>query len=375
MSRQEPLVFIVSGEASGDNLAGRLMGAIKAQTGVRFAGVGGPQSEAQGLESLFPMGELSIMGLAEVLPHLPRLIKRLKQTAALARELKPDVIVTIDSPGFCMRLADKLRDSGIPIVHYVAPQFWAWRPGRVSQLTKRVDHVMALLPFEVSFFADHDIPCTYVGHPAIEAGAELGDGRAFRARHNLPPDAPVLCVVPGSRNGEVRRILPVFTEALLLLKQTYPDLHVVIPVVQSAAAEVTRLTRDWPLPVTFVTDMAERFDAFAACDAAMAKSGILAPIYLLIWVVRRLARVKYASLVNLLADREVAQELLQEPCTPENITAIIDELLRSSEAREAQREGFRAAIEALGERVPPPSERAAKVVLDAIRERGALEAP
>ena len=392
MSRQEPLVFIVSGEASGDNLAGPLMGAIKAQTGgrVRFAGVGGPQSEAQGLESLFPMGELSIMGLAEVLPHLPRLLKRLKQTAALARELKPDVIVTIDSPGFCMRLADKLRDSGIPIVHYVAPQFWAWRPGRVSQLTKRVDHVMALLPFEVSFFADHDIPCTYVGHPAIEAGAELGDGPAFRARHNLPPDAPVLCVVPGSRNGEVRRILPVFGEALLLLKQTYPDLHVVIPVVQSTAAEVTRLTRDWPLPVTFVTDMAERFDAFAACDAAMAKSGTvtlelaLSNVPMVVgyrlnpitaFFVRRLARVKYASLVNLLADREVAQELLQEPCTPENLTAIIDELLRSSEAREAQREGFRAAIEALGERVPPPSERAAKVVLDAIRERGALEAP
>ena len=392
MSRQEPLVFIVSGEASGDNLAGPLMGAIKAQTGgcVRFAGVGGPQSEAQSLESLFPMGELSIMGLAEVLPHLPRLLKRLKQTAALARELKPDVIVTIDSPGFCMRLADKLRDSGIPIVHYVAPQFWAWRPGRVSQLTKRVDHVMALLPFEVSFFADHDIPCTYVGHPAIEAGAELGDGPAFRARHNLPPDAPVLCVVPGSRNGEVRRILPVFGEALLLLKQTYPDLHVVIPVVQSAAAEVTRLTRDWPLPVTFVTDMAERFDAFAACDAAMAKSGTvtlelaLSNVPMVVgyrlnpitaFFVRRLARVKYASLVNLLADREVAQELLQEPCMPENLTAIIDELLRSSEAREAQREGFRAAIEALGERVPPPSERAAKVVLDAIRERGALEAP
>ncbi len=283
-----------------------------------------------------------------------------------------------------------LKQSGIPIVHYVAPQFWAWRPGRVSQLTKRVDHVMALLPFEVSFFADHDIPCTYVGHPAIEAGAELGDGPAFRARHNLPPDAPVLCVVPGSRNGEVRRILPVFGEALLLLKQTYPDLHVVIPVVQSAAAEVTRLTRDWSLPVTFVTDMAERFDAFAACDAAMAKSGTvtlelaLSNVPMVVgyrlnpitaFFVRRLARVKYASLVNLLADREVAQELLQEPCTPENLTAIIDELLRSSEAREAQREGFRAAIEALGERVPPPSERAAKVVLDAIRERGALEAP
>lgn len=385
MSRQKPLIFIVSGEASGDNLAGRLMSAIKARTGgrVSFAGVGGPQSEAQGLKSLFPMGELSIMGLAEVLPHLPRLIKRLKQTVATARELKPDVIVTIDSPGFCLRLAKKLRDSGIPIVHYVAPQFWAWRPDRVSEFSKRVDHVMALLPFEVAFFADHDIPCTYVGHPAIEAGAELGDGPAFRARHNLPPDAPVICVVPGSRNGEVRKILPVFGEALLLLKETYPDLHVVIPVVQSAAAEVTRLTGDWDMSVTFVTDMAERFDAFAACNAAMAKSGTvtlelaLSNVPMVVgyrlnpttaFFVRRLARVKYASLVNLLADREVTPELLQEPCTPENLAAIIAKLLVSSEAREAQREGFRVAIEALGGRIPPPSERAAKVVLDVISE-------
>lgn len=392
MSRQEPLIFIVSGEASGDNLAGKLMAALKAQTGsrVRFAGVGGPQSEAQGLKSLFPMGELSIMGLAEILPHLPGLIKRLNQTVATARDLKPDVIVTIDSPGFCMRLADRLRDSGIPIVHYVAPQFWAWRPDRVRELAKRVDHVMALLPFEVDFFADHGIPCTYVGHPAIEAGAELGDGPAFRARHNLPPDAPVICVVPGSRNGEVRRILPVFGEALLLLKKTYPDLHVVMPVVQSTADEVARITQDWPLPVTFVTDMAERFDAFAACNAAMAKSGTvtlelaLSNVPMVIgyrlnpitaFFVRRLARVKYASLVNLLADREVAPELLQEPCTPKNLATIIDELLRSSDAREAQREGFREAIAALGDPVPPPSERAAKVVLDAIAQHAALKAP
>ena len=392
MSRQEPLIFVVSGEASGDNLAGRLLGALKAETDgrVRFAGVGGPMSAAQGLKSLFPMGELSVMGLAEVLPHLPRLMKRLNQTVAAARELKPDVIVTIDSPGFCLRLAHHLRNSGIPIVHYVAPQLWAWRPGRVSKLAKRVDHVMALLPFEVSFFADHDIPCTYVGHPAIEAGTESGDGPAFRARHDLPPGAPVLCVVPGSRTGEVRRILPVFGEALLLLKQTYPDLHVVIPVVQSAANEVSRLTRDWPLPVTFVTDMAERFDAFAARDAAMSKSGTvtlelalanvpmvvaykISPITAVF--VRRLARVKYAALVNLLADRAVVPELLQEPCTPPNLAAIIDELLRSNEAREAQREGFRAAIAALGGRIPPPSERAAKVVLDAIRERNARQAP
>ena len=152
---REPLIFVVSGEASGDNLAGSLMQALKAKTGgrVRFAGVGGPQSERQGLQSLFPMRELSVMGLAEVLPHLPRLIKRLNQTVAAARHLEPDAIVTVDSPGFCLRLAHHLRGSGIPIIHYVAPQLWAWRPGRARKLSKRLDHIMALLPFEVYYLA------------------------------------------------------------------------------------------------------------------------------------------------------------------------------------------------------------------------------
>ena len=159
MSRQEPLIFIVSGETSGDNLAGRLMAALKAETGgrVRFVGVGGPQSEAQGLKSLFPMRELSLMGLAEVLPHLPRLIKRLNQTVEAAKTLRPDVVVTVDSPGFCLRVAHRLHGSGIPVVHYVAPQLWAWRPGRARRLATRIDHLMALLPFEVAFFAKYGI--------------------------------------------------------------------------------------------------------------------------------------------------------------------------------------------------------------------------
>ena len=171
MSLKQPLIFIVSGETSGDNLAGKLMAALKAETDgrVRFAGIGGPQSEAEGLTSLFPMRELSLIGLAEVLPHLPRLIKRLNQTAEAALALKPDAVVTVDSPGFCLRLADRLRDSGIPIVHYVAPQLWAWRPGRAHKLATRVDRLMVLLPFEVPFFAGYGIKSIFVGHPAIES--------------------------------------------------------------------------------------------------------------------------------------------------------------------------------------------------------------
>jgi lipid-A-disaccharide synthase len=387
MRREQPLIFLVSGEPSGDNLAGRLMGALKAKTGgqVRFAGVGGPQSEAQGLTSLFPMRELSVGGFAEVLPHLPRLIKRLDQTAEAARALNPDAVVTIDSPSFTLRVAERLRGSGIPVVHYVAPQLWAWRPGRATKLAKRVDHIMAILPFEVPFFANYGIPCTYVGHTAIEAGAATGNGPTFRKRHGLPQDATVLCVVPGSRFLEVRRTVPIFGETLLRLKEIHPDLRVVIPVAPSVAEELETLMKDWPFPVVEVTDPAERFDAFAACDVALAKSGTvtlelaLAGVPMAVayrmnaataFIIRRIGvSVKHASLVNLLAGHEVVPEFLQEDCTPEKLVAAIDQLLRSEAAREAQRQGFREVVEILGESTPQPSERAAKVVLDIVRAR------
>lgn len=388
MSRQEPLIFIIAGEPSGDILAGRLIGALKEQTEgrARFAGVGGPQCIAQGLDSLFPMRELSLMGLAEVLPHLPRLVRRLNQTAAAARELKPDIVVTVDAPSFNLRVAQKLRGSCIPIAHYVAPQAWAWRAGRAKTLGKRVDHLMALLPFEVPFFAEHGLPCTYVGHPAIET-AMAGDGPAFRKKYRIPSTAPLLCVVPGSRSGEVRHLLPDFAAAVSMLKDLFPDLHVVIPVAPNVAERVEAETAAWPLPVVRVTNPPERFDAFAASDAAMAKSGTvtlelgLARVPMVVaykvsaitaFIVRRMPiAVKHASLANLLAEREVVPELIQEYCTPENLADKVGHLLGSANARAAQQKGFSDVLHALGDTDPPPSARAAKVVLDLIRARDA----
>lgn len=388
MSRQEPLIFVIAGEPSGDILAGRLIGALAelTQGRARFAGVAGPQCIAQGLDSLFPMQELSLLGLAEVLPHLPRLVRRLNQTADTARKLKPDIIVTVDAPSFNLRVAQKLRGSGIPVVHYVAPQAWAWRAGRAKTLGKRVNHLMALLPFEVPFFAEHGLACTYVGHPAIET-AMTGDGPAFRKRHRIPSTAPLLCVVPGSRMAEVRRLLPDFATAVSLLKDRHPDLHVVIPVAPHVAEHVEAHTMDWPLPVVRVTNPMERFDAFAASDTAMAKSGTvtlelgLARVPMAVaykvsamtaLIVRRMAiAVKYASLVNLLVEREVVPELIQEDCTPENLADKVGYLLGSAEARAAQQNGFSDVLHALGDADPPPSARAAKVVLGLIRDNGA----
>jgi lipid-A-disaccharide synthase len=385
MERREPLIFIVSGETSGDNLAGRLMAALKRETGgrIRFAGVGGPQSESQGLKSLFPMSDLSVMGLAEILPHLPRLLKRINETAAAARRLKPDAVVTVDSPGFSLRLAHHLRGSGIPVIHYVAPQLWAWGPFRARKLKKRVDHILALLPFEVQFFAKYGIPCTYVGHPAIDVGAERGDGPAFRARHGIPVEAPVLCVLPGSRAGEVHRMLPVFGKALELLKEKYPDLRIVMPVVDSVAQWVKDIARDWQLPAVLIIGMAERFDAFAAANAALAKSGTvtlelaLAEVPMVVayrvsaptaFIVRRMGvSVEHASLVNLLLGREAVPEFLQEDCTPERLAAAVDGILSSKQISAQQRQAFKDVVKALGARTPSPSERAAKVVLDIVR--------
>jgi lipid-A-disaccharide synthase len=387
MDNRGPLIFIVTGETSGDNLAGRLMAALKRETGgrIRFAGVGGAQSESQGLKSLFPMSDLTVMGLAEVVPHLPRIIRRINQTAAAARQLKPDAVVTVDSPGFCLRLAHHLRGSGIPVIHYVAPQLWAWGPFRARKLRKRVDHIMALLPFEVPFFAQYGIPATYVGHPTIDAGAERGNGKAFRARHGLPPNAPVLCMLPGSRAGEVRRMLPVFGDALALLKEKFPDLQIVIPTVDSVGEAVRDLTRNWPFPVITVSDMAERFDAFAASNAAMAKSGTvtlelaLAGVPMVVayrisptsaFLVRRMGvSVEHASLVNLLLGRQMVPEFLQEDCTGPKIAEAIAEILSCETTREAQQKDLKDVVKALGEPVPSPSERAAKAVLDIVRGR------
>ncbi|MEM7192298.1 MAG: lipid-A-disaccharide synthase [Pseudomonadota bacterium] len=383
MSGQEPHIFIIAGEPSGDNLAGRLIHDLRDMTDgrIEISGIGGPQCEAQGLTSLFPMRELALIGIAEVVPHLPRLIRRINQTAATIRKMKPDLVVTVDAPSFTLRVAKKLRGSGIPVVHYVAPQAWAWRAGRAKTLGSCVDHLMALLPFEAPFFAKHGLPTDYVGHPAIES-ALAGNGKLFRCAHGIDEAASVLCVVPGSRSSEVKRMLPIFKEAVARLSKQHRALQVVIPVAPNVAELVEAETTDWPVPVLRVTNPTERFDAFAASDVAMAKSGTvtlelglahvpMAVAYrvsaLTAFIVRRMPiAVNYASLVNLLADRMVVPELLQEDCTAEAVAAKVGHLLSSPDARAAQQKGFQDVLTILGDATPPPSERAARVVLDLI---------
>ena len=204
-----PLIYLIAGEASGDVLGARLMRAIAARRpDAAFAGIGGEAMTADGLTSLFPMRDLALMGLLEVLPRLRQLKARLAQTTADIAARRPAVVVTIDSPGFTLRVLRAVAGLGIPRAHYVAPQVWAWREGRVKHYPGLWDRLLCLLPFEPAFFARHNLPATFVGHPVLESGADTGDAARFRARHAVAPDATALILMPGSRRTEVSRLLP-----------------------------------------------------------------------------------------------------------------------------------------------------------------------
>lgn len=364
------LIYLAAGEASGDILGARLMAALRARDpSLEFAGLGGERMAAEGLAPLFPIAELALMGFLEVLPSLARLARRLDETVQDIARRRPRLLVTIDSPGFTLRLAARVRPLGIPVVHYVAPQVWAWRPGRVREIARRVDRILALLPFEAPSFEAAGIPVTFVGHPILESEAAAGEAARF------PLDGPGLLVMPGSRRGEVSRLLPVFAEAVRALPEE------VVPVIalgDAVAEQVRAAERAFGRPCRFVQAPGEKADAFAACTAGLIKSGtssleaaVAALPHLVAYRVnplsaalaRRLIRVPHVSLVNLLCGREVVPEFLQERCTGPALAAALRALLGGGEAARAQRAGFR---EALGRLRPPagrPSEAAAEAVL------------
>ncbi len=373
------LIYLVAGEHSGDVLGGRLMRALRAQhADLRFAGVGGPRMVAEGLEPLFPMQELAVMGLVEVLPRLRRLSRRLREVESDIRARRPDVLVTIDSPGFCLRLLKRLRGAGIPRLHYVAPQVWAWREKRVRAFPGLWDELLCLLPFEEAFFAGHGLPVRFVGHPVLESGADGGDAARFRALHGLDPARPVLVLMPGSRRSEVPRLLPVFGRMLALLARDLPGLVPVVPTAAAVAETVRRAAGNWALSPIMVTDIAEKHDAYAAASAALTKSGTstlelalagvpMAVTYrvnpLTAAMARRMIRVPHVAMVNLLAGRAVVPELLQQECNPARLAEVVRTLLADETMARAQREAFRGVIASLGGPDGHPSQAAAREVL------------
>lgn len=375
-----PLIWLLAGEPSGDVLGARLMAALaRSAPGIRFAGVGGALMQAGGLASLFPFENLALMGLVEVLPRLSLIRRRLHESAADIARLRPDAVVTIDSPGFTLRLLRTIRPLGIPRAHYVAPQVWAWRQGRVRRFPGLWERLLCLLPFEPAFFARHRLPASFVGHPVLESALDKGNPQRFRARHKIPPDKPILIVMPGSRPGEVARHAGIFGAALGLLLSRHPRLSPVVPATPAVLSSLPPLLADWPLAPIVLESADEKADAFAAASAALCKSGTSAlelalgavpmviayrlnPITGLI--ARRLVTVRHASLVNLLAGREVVPELLQENCTPKRLAAALTNLLDDNTAASAQRAAFAPVLASLAPPSGTPSEAAARAVLE-----------
>ena len=387
MDRDAPLIFLIAGEPSGDLIASRLMVALKRRTstGVRFAGIGGPLMAEQGLQSLFPYTELSLMGFLEVVPHVPRILRRIRTTARAARRLRPAAFVSVDVPGFALRVARRLGGADFPLIHYVAPTVWAYRPGRAAEIARFLDHVLCMFPFEPPYFEVVGLDASFVGHPLIEEPIEGADGAGFRARHGIAPEQPAIAVLPGSRASELRRHEPVFKETVRTLAHRIEGLRVLVPTLPQNRAEVAAQTASWDAPVTVVEDKGEKYAAFAASDAALTVSGTatlelaLAAVPMVVCyrvnpltaaIARRILLVPHIAMPNIIADRRVAPEFVQRDCSPRRLVPALEQLLQDADRRRDQIESFREIAARLGRSGPPPSERAAEVILNLI-EAGA----
>ncbi len=383
-------IMIIAGEASGDLLGARLMTALKqhATEHLQFSGVFGTQMQEIGGSSLFPMEDLSVMGIAEVLPHIPKILKRLQTAVDHVISTQPDVVITIDSPGFSFRLAKKikaLKNNGklkVVLIHYVAPSVWAWKPKRAAKIALLYDKLLTLLPFEPQYFTPHGLSTTFVGHPLVELELPPLSQNTFRTTHNISPYCHVLALLAGSRKGEIAKLLPVFLETAERLVKRYAGLQVVLPTLPHLVPLLKKLTQHSTLPLHITSDPAEKYAALQTATVALAASGTVSLELALCQtptvigyrlnaltaaIVKKVVRVKYVSIINLLLDKPVFPEYLQENCTVENLTNAVQHYLDTPAARDAfQQDCHRALAMLHPEGGISPSEKAAAVVLGAI---------
>ncbi len=346
-------IALVAGEASGDILGAGLMRALKAQhSAVEFIGVGGPLMQAEGLTSYFPMERLSVMGLVEVLGRLRELLARRKLLIQTLIEEKPDVFIGIDAPDFTLNIELRLRQAGIKTVHYVSPSVWAWRQKRVLKIREGCDLMLTLLPFEARFYEEKGVPVRFVGHTLADTIPLHADRAAARADLGLP-DGPLVALMPGSRGGEVGRLGTLFFDAAERLQALKPGVRFVLPCASpQRRAQIETLLQGRNLPLTLLDGQSHL--ALAACDAVLIASGTatleallykrpmvvayrLAP--LTFWILKRMVKSPYISLPNLLAERLLVPELLQDDATPE---ALAQTLLPLIDGGEEQTRGFDA---------------------------------
>lgn len=387
MNKAAPLtVMLVAAEASGDDRGAGLAGALKRRLGdgVRFVGVGGERMAAEGVSSPFDIADISILGLLEGLLAYPRIVRRADETAAIAAREKPDVAVLIDSWGFTLRVALRLRrqDPDLPLIKYVGPQVWATRPGRAKTLAAVVDHLLSIHAFDAPFFEAEGLPVTFVGNSALSVDFSRAQPARLRAQIGAGPDDPILLILPGSRPGEIERVLPAFEDAANLLKADRPDLHLVIAAAPTVAELVKSRVAGWRLRAHVIEGDDAKYDAMKAATVALACSGTvttelaiagtpmvvayrLGPVTYAI--LQRLIRTKYVTLFNIAAQAFVAPEMIQADCTGPKLAHEIALRLDDTAMRMRQVEAQNAALDKMGRGGPDPSEAAADAVLKLLK--------
>lgn len=347
----EKTVFMIAGEPSGDILGAPLVRHLRQQN-IQVAGIGGDQMIACGLTPLFPMKEISLMGIFEILPHISKLLRKINETVDQIVQLNPEVLVTIDSPGFCFRVIKRLKARGIkiPVIHYVAPSVWAWRPGRAKKLASLVDHLLCLFPFEPPYFIKEGLPTTYVGHPLLDLHLEKISPSKYRKTKNLSPSAPLVILLPGSRSGEIRLLLSIFLQALRELPG-YSDFKVVLPTLPHLVDEIQTILTKYPdVPCELALDRNHSLEAMKGATVALAASGTVSlelgllevPMVvaykvnpLTAFIIGRLIKTPYVSLVNILLNRPLVPELIQNECRPDILAKMMQWIMKDPNPQKA----------------------------------------
>jgi lipid-A-disaccharide synthase len=381
-------VMLVAAEASGDDRGAGLARALRKRLGdgVRFVGVGGERMAAEGVQSPFDIADISILGLLEGLLAYPRIVRRADQTAAIAVREKPDVAVLIDSWGFTLRVAQRLRRlaPGLPLVKYVGPQVWATRPGRARTLAATVDHLLSIHAFDAPWFEAAGLPVTFVGNSALSLDFSTARPERLREQIAAARTDPILLVLPGSRPSEIAHVLPPFEQAIHLLKQSRPNLQVVVPAAPTVAEMVKSRVAGWAHRAHVVEGETAKLDAMKAATVALACSGTvttelaLAGVPMVVgyrlgpvsaFIVRRIIRTPFVTLFNIAADDFVAPEFVQEACTGENLAGDLALRLDDAELRARQVLAQYAALDRMGRGGPDPSEAAAEAVVKIVDAR------
>ncbi|KHS89848.1 lipid-A-disaccharide synthase [Pectobacterium brasiliense] len=348
MSSRPLTIGLVAGETSGDILGAGLIRALKEKVpDARFVGVAGPRMQAEGCEAWYEMEELAVMGIVEVLGRLPRLLKIRRDLTQRFSELQPDVFVGIDAPDFNITLEGNLKKRGINTIHYVSPSVWAWRQKRVFKIGKATNLVLAFLPFEKAFYDRFNVPCRFIGHTMADAMPLYPDKLAARATLGIAPDVPCLALLPGSRGAEVEMLSEDFLNTAVLLRQHFPDLEIVVPLVNSKRREQFERIKSSVAPDLRVHLLdGQAREAMIASDAALLASGTAALECMLakcpmvvgyrmkpftFWLAQRLVKTPWVSLPNLLAGRELVAEQLQTDCTPDKLAAALLPLFANTE--------------------------------------------